>query len=95
MCKWRESSRNKPPSTVLLQGAENRQDKCSLPPLSESSGHHRSLLQQPDQQTSQQQNQTIRRLPLQSVQGNDDYSDDWHFGTAPWNRYENQVQGKQ
>ena len=85
--KWRESSQRKPPSTVLLQEEQYRLNKGPLPPVPENSSHYRSLIRQPDHQAFPQHNQTMPRPPpQQDMQEGDDYSTDWRFGTAPWQK---------
>ena len=85
--KWRESSQQKPPSTVLLQEEQYRLNKGPLPPVPENSSHYRSLIRQADPQAFPQHSQTMPRPPpQQDMQEGDDYSTDWRFGTAPWQK---------
>ena len=84
-CKWRQSVNNQPPPAVLLQEEQYRITKGPLPSVPQNNSHYRSLIRQPDPAVFSQQ--TTHRPPPQNMQGNDDYSDDWHFGTAPWNKF--------
>ena len=91
-CKLRENSYHNPPSTVLLHGQKGMPSKGPLPAIPEGqNSHYRSLIRQPDPQAFPQQTQTMPR-PQQCVQygDNSDYNYDWKFGTAPWQRAENQ-----
>ena len=89
--KWRQSTQQRPPAMALLQEEQKRMG--TLPPLpADSSSHYRSLIRPAGQQGIPPHSQTMPRPPQpQNMQGEqygdwEDYSADWRFGTAPWNK---------
>ena len=91
-CKLRENSYHKHPSTILLHNQQGVPSKGPLPAVPEGHNtHYRSLIRQPDSQAFPHHSQTMPR-PQQGEQYGDncDYNYDWKFGTAPWQRSENQ-----
>jgi hypothetical protein len=91
-CKLRENFYHKPPSTILLHDHQGMPPKGPLPAIPEgNSSHYRSLVRQPEHQAFPPHSQTMPRPQQGEHYGdNSDYNYDWKFGTAPWQRAENQ-----
>ena len=87
ICKLRVR-RNHPPSSLLLQPEHDRVHKGPLPPVPQDAhSHYRSLIRQTDPHAFPKQSRTMPKpQPQQDLQEGDDYSTDWRFGTAPWNK---------
>ena len=98
--KWRMSQQQQQPQTLVIQ--ENEQKMLGpLPPIPEQESHYRSLIQQSQTiqrpthphtlQRAQGQQTMGRPHPSQGQARNEqessaDYTNDWRFGTAPWNK---------